>query len=566
MSILFNFKSIKSKLLFSFSIIIILVVILGGYNFRVILKSNAEARNIMEEELPVLIANEQLALSMANRIGAARGYILYGGDLKERFEEYTEIAQENEEIIQRLRPSVELEELIERTVAWRHYVVSEVFTEYDAGNEELAMTNLAKETQEVRDIMAGYEQLAEKSQQIINGIEAEIVGNGETTLRVVGFIMVLVVLVSVIAAIFTSNVISRPIKMVVERMNLIAHGDLSNEPLTTNAQDEVGQLVIATNEMSGQINELLGGTLRTAHQVKERSGNLTAATGTVSDSSNQIAATMEQLAAAVETQATTATNMAEMVGNFFEDVQNVNVAGSEVATASTTVLERTAEGNDMMTSSVEQMNAIYEIVNESVERIQKLDSETKEISELVIVISEIAQQTNLLALNAAIEAARAGEEGKGFAVVAEEVKKLAEQVAASVSEITTIVDNVQEGSTGAVKALETGYSHVADGQQKIADTGRIFEEITELITNMNQLTSKMSTDLHTIEEIGGRLTEGVTEVASTAQEAAAGVEETTASVEQTSLQIEHISGDTDELAQLSAELESSVAQFKMKGD
>ena len=160
-----------------------------------------------------------------------------------------------------------------------------------------------------------------------------------------------------------------------------------------------------------------------AHQVNERSTSLTEATGVVSDSSNQIAATMEQLAAGSEAQAHTASNMAEMVGNFFEDVQNANAAGGEVAAASNTVLERTAAGNTMMTSSVEQMNAIHQIVNESVNEIKNLDNQTKEISQLVTVISEIAEQTNLLALNAAIEAARAGEEGKGFAVVAEEVKK-----------------------------------------------------------------------------------------------------------------------------------------------
>lgn len=563
---MFNFKSIKSKLLFAFSIVILLVVLLGIYNFSISMKSNAETKNIVEKELPLLIANDQMALSMANRIAAARGYVLYGGDFKERFHEHTEQGKNIEEFVREIGASAEFEKLIEQTVTWREYIQTDVFAEYDKGNEELALENMNAIADMSREIMAGYERLAEERQQTIYETEAEIVANGETTLRVVTIVTILVILISILAAIFTSNIISKPINMVMDRMNLIAHGDLSNKPLTTSAKDEVGQLVMATNKMSAQINDILAGTLNIAHLVNERSGNLTTATGTVSDSSNQIAATMEQLAAASETQATTATNMAEMVGRFFEDVRNVNAAGNEVVTASSTVLERTADGNEMMTSSVEQMSAIYEIVNESVERIQKLDDETKEISELVIVISQIAEQTNLLALNAAIEAARAGEEGKGFAVVAEEVKKLAEQVAASINEITTIVDTVQEGSASAVKALETGYSHVADGQQKIEDTSRIFEEITALVMNMNQLTDTMSADLNNIEEIGGRLTEGVTEVASTAEEAAAGVEETTASVEQTSFQIEQISSDTNELARLSAHLESSVAQFKIKGD
>lgn len=556
-----GFKSIKSKLLSAFSIVIALVILLGLYNVWVINKSNAEAKNIVETELPMLIANEELALSMANRIATARGYVLYGGDFKNRFNDYTEIGKQNEEVIRGIRVSDEFEKIMERTIEWRQQVAAEVFDEYDKGNEEQALKNLAAIDDTAREIMAAYEQMAKESQQIINDIEAEIVASGESTLFVVSGITVLVIIISIIAAFVTSSIISKPIKMVMDRMVLIAKGDLSSKPLETNAQDEVGQLVVATNDMSVQINEILSGTLQIAHQVNQRSANLTEATGAVSDSSNQIAATMEQLAAGSEAQAHTASNMAEMVGNFFEDVQNANAAGSEVATASNTVLERTATGNAMMTSSVEQMDAIYQIVNESVEEIQKLDNQTKEISELVTVISEIAEQTNLLALNAAIEAARAGEEGKGFAVVAEEVKKLAEQVADSVRGITTIVDTVQEGSSSAVRALETGYAHVTDGQEKIANTGHIFEEITKLVTNMNKLTDTMSADLNNIEQVGSRLTDGVTEVASIAEESAAGVEETTASVEQTTFQIDTISESAEELAQLSADLETSVNQF-----
>lgn len=551
-------------MLFAFSIIIVLVIGLGIYNFSVVQKSNEEARSIVERELPLLMANEQMAASMAHRIATARGYILFGADYKEQFDAYTEIGKQNEEIVREIGATPEFEELISQTVAWREDIETNVFAEYDRGNEALAIQNMDASSGVVREIIMGYERLASESRERIVATEATIISNGESTLRIVVIVTVLVILVSITAALITSNLISKSIQQVKDRMNLIASGDLSEEPLQSNSEDEVGQLVTATNDLNAQLSGIVRNTLSISNEVYEKSGLLTESTGTVSDSSNQIAATMEQLAAGAEAQAHTATNMAETVGNFFEDVQHVNARGSEVATASSTVLERTAEGNEMMTSSVEQMNAIFEIVNEAVTSIQTLDSEAKEISSLVTVISEIAEQTNLLALNAAIEAARAGEEGKGFAVVAEEVKKLAEQVATSVNEITTIVDNVQVGSSNAVKALETGYNHVSDGQQKIEDTGRIFEEITTLVGNMNELTNAMSEDLSNIETIGGQLTGNVTEVASIAEESAAGVEETTASVEQATFQIEQISQGADELERLSRDLESTVNQFTVE--
>lgn len=59
-------------------------------------------------------------------------------------------------------------------------------------------------------------------------------------------------------------------------------------------------------------------------------------------------------------------------------------------------------------------------------------------------ISEFSKRQNILALNASIEAARAGEAGKGFAVVATEVQKLANNMAAISTDITTELAQLTE--------------------------------------------------------------------------------------------------------------------------
>ena len=178
----FSFKSIKMKMLFGFSLVILLIVLFGIYNYSVIKKNNEDAKNIVEKELPLLIANEQMAKTMSNRVATARGYVLYGGDYKDRFNEYTEEGKRNEAIVREIGASKEFDQLIKQTVEWRQFVSKEVFEEYEKGNIELARQNLAEKNQDVLEIMLGYEELASKSRDLINETESKITENGIKTL------------------------------------------------------------------------------------------------------------------------------------------------------------------------------------------------------------------------------------------------------------------------------------------------------------------------------------------------------------------------------------------------
>src|SRR5699024_9385982 len=104
---------------------------------------------------------------------------------------------------------------------------------------------------------------------------------------------------------------------------------------------------------------------------------------------------------------------------FTERANEANDNGIHAASSSDTVKHMTEEGTHLMRTSTEQMAKIDHIVHDAVQKMEVLDQQSNEISQLVTVIKSIAEQTNLLALNAAIEAARAGEHGKGFTVVAE---------------------------------------------------------------------------------------------------------------------------------------------------
>lgn len=560
---LLAFKSIKTKILFGFGVLIVLVFGMGTLSYLSIHNIHKDMDEIISKQLPLLVLDEDLLYTMSQSTSLTGSYFLFGDEqvkerLKENFEKAEQIEQDMLAIsdLERLNYLFDLHNDFEAMV-WG------AIEEFDKGNEEKAVKMIADFRPITNELIDAFEELSHEKESNILQLGDNVLAVGRGTITFMLMISGIVIVIGVFAAWVTSVSITRPVLRVMKRMQDIAEGDLSQEPLTTQGQDEIAQLILATNTMSMNTHQLLDKINEVSQSVSSQSEELMQAAGEVTTGTEQMARTMEELASGSETQADHASSLASAMGSFTSKVAEVNENGEWIQTNSNKVLEMTMEGTELMQSSTEQMKKINHIMKDAVENMKNLDQESQEITKLVFVIKDVAEQTNLLALNAAIEAARAGEHGRGFAVVADEVRKLAEQVAHSVTEISQIVSKIQNESKSVVYSLVDGYQEVEQGTSQIEITGNTFQEISEAVTQMAQNITAVSANLSEIAASSQEMNGFIEEIASVSEEAAAGIEETAASAQQVSGSMEEVSASSRHLASLADELNELVGQFKL---
>ena len=225
-------------------------------------------------------------------------------------------------------------------------------------------------------------------------------------------------------------------------MDEVAAGDMTVN-FQAHSRDELGELGQVFNATVRRIHDLIEQVGQTVAQVEYQAGQVHA----VSARSNQAVSgqrgQIEQVATAMNQMSATAQEVARSTAAAVNSAHGVN--------------RDTVSGRSLVASQQGSIARLASEIDQSVQVINQLASDSQAISRVLEVIKSIAEQTNLLALNAAIEAARAGEQGRGFAVVADEVRTLAKRTQQSTEEIEQMISRLQGGVGAAVKAMDSSH-------------------------------------------------------------------------------------------------------------
>ncbi|MFD1065997.1 methyl-accepting chemotaxis protein [Oceanobacillus locisalsi] len=359
----------------------------------------------------------------------------------------------------------------------------------------------------------------------------------------------------------TIQSILRPINGLKKRAKIISTGDLTKEIRVTK-NDEIGQLGTAFNEMQHSLRELIRDVEMNAQQVAASAQELTANADQMTSSSEQVSLAVQEVSSSAENQLDGAEDSVNALEEVSTGVEKIVNSATTVSGYVKQMNEQADVGGQAVNNTLNQMTSIQSSVEETNQDIDSLLERSKEVSTILNVITDISEQTNLLALNAAIEAARAGEHGKGFAVVADEVRKLAEQSKTSASEISVIVQGIQDDVQKAVEKMGRVTDSVHDGLDVSYDA---IDKFGEIIRTSETIRPQMEEVTATSEQMAALVEQVNTtanHLATIARNNAASSEEVAASTEEQLASMEEISASAKSLSSMAEELTEKINVYK----
>ncbi|WP_276736401.1 methyl-accepting chemotaxis protein TlpC [Bacillus sp. (in: firmicutes)] len=375
-------------------------------------------------------------------------------------------------------------------------------------------------------------------------------------------VLVIVIIVSVILVLLFTRRINKRLNALKCAFESAGNGDMTIE-VSDKSGDELSELSVYYNKMRIKLNDTIQTVQQSALQLASASQQLSAGAEETNQASEKITEAVQQIANGAQHQITRIENSESSLKQASADIRDISANTAAIADKGQLAQSKADIGQKEISDVQAQMDAIHDSIQKSGEIIQQLDGRSKQIEQILSVITQIADQTNLLALNAAIEAARAGEHGKGFAVVADEVRKLAEESQQSAGQISKLIAEIQNDMNQSARSIEHVKTEAAEGVSMIQRTRDAFREIAAATGEISVEISDLSASVSNISESAHQINDSFTANTDDIKESTENTRQAAALTEEQFAAMEEITAASETLSQLAEELTGIISQFKM---
>ena len=405
--------------------------------------------------------------------------------------------------------------------------------------------------------------LNEKILNIANGVEELAVEQDSLATSTATAILILIIsilAVSVVLAVIMGMLIQKsiatPVKEIEGAMAALTNGELDKASVTYTSKDELGglsenmrSLTVRLRDIIHEVSDLLGKMgngnftvesskseiyvgsyqeiLNAMQNIKE---NLSNTLLQINQSSDQVSSGSEQVSSGAQALSQGATEQASSIEELSATIMEISGQIADTAQGAKDAYTTVDNVAGEVAASNEHMQQLITAMGD-------ITQKSGEIGKIIKTIEDIAFQTNILALNAAVEAARAGSAGKGFAVVADEVRNLASKSAEAAKNTTALIG-------GTITAVEAG--------TKIAD------ETASRLTKVVEGTKGVVTIVERIDKATNEQAQAISQVTTGVDQISSVVQTNSATAEESAAASEELSGQANMLKSL-------VGRFKLMG-
>ncbi len=373
------------------------------------------------------------------------------------------------------------EEAFRRALQRWQEEAAKVMSVADAGNVQAAFDLMSGiEGTAFSELRDQYDALGEQVDTTAAALSEEIreVSSSEFNSAMLVLLVTLVIVSA--ATVLVPRMITRPLTHLEKLVAALADGggDLTQR-LPAEGSNETARL-------AKQVNRLLEFLQTMIAEAQDHIREMDQGVKGLLNSAEQTGERASQQSSSVEQVLTAVHEMQQAIQEIAANAQNTSSesdrANQDVQTSGRAIRE-----------SSSQVDSLSKEIEQAVNLISQLETESNNIVSVLDVIGGIAEQTNLLALNAAIEAARAGEAGRGFAVVADEVRTLASRTQQSTQDIQEMIERLQQGVAGSVKAMQGASEQVTATVESARIASDALAGIVSGINTINNMSAQIAT-------------------------------------------------------------------------